>query len=63
MPVSIIHGRSDPNIAEAASIELARLIPHAELHLYGGMPHALVEPLFEPMKNIIVRTARRAEAG
>jgi len=63
MPVAVIHGREDPGIAEAASIELARLLPHAELHLYGGMAHAIVAPLFEPLKNIIVRTARRAEAG
>jgi pimeloyl-ACP methyl ester carboxylesterase len=62
MPVALIHGREDIRVTAAASLELARLIGHAELHLYPGMGHFVVEPLWAEFADIIARTARWAEA-
>ncbi len=61
MPVVRIHGLDDVNVHPSGSLELARRIPHAELHLYPGMKHALVEPLWKEFCDIVVRTARRAD--
>jgi len=61
MPVALIHGRDDARVTAAGSLELARLIPHAELHLYPGMGHFVVQPLWAEFVDIITRTARRGE--
>ncbi len=61
MPVVLIHGLDDVNVHVSASIELARRIPHAEVHLYPGMKHAVVKPLWREFCDVIVRTARRAD--
>ncbi len=61
MPVALIHGRDDGRVTAAGSLELARLIPHAELHLYPGMGHFVVQPLWAEFIDIIARTARRGE--
>jgi pimeloyl-ACP methyl ester carboxylesterase len=63
MPVVLIHGRDDIRVRAEASMELAQLIPHAELHLYPGMGHFVVEPLWTEFADIITRTARRAQGA
>ena len=62
LPTAIIHGRGDRLLKYQASIELARLIGSAELHLYPGMGHQVVEPLWDEFADIIARTAQRASA-
>jgi pimeloyl-ACP methyl ester carboxylesterase len=61
MPVVLIHGLDDVNVHVSGSLELARCLPHAEVHLYPGMKHAVVKPLWKEFCDIIVRTARRAD--
>ncbi len=61
MPVLLIHGRDDRQVHVSASLELARRLPHAELHLYPGMGHHFPEPLWIECRDAITRTARRAE--
>ena len=61
MPVVLIHGTDDANVHVSASIELARRIAHAEVHLYPGMKHFVVKPLWQEFRDTIVRTARRAD--
>lgn len=60
LPTAIIHGRADRLLKYQAGIELARLIPDSELHLYPGMGHVVVAPLWDDFANIIHRTAGRA---
>jgi pimeloyl-ACP methyl ester carboxylesterase len=60
MPAAVIHGRADGLIRASAGIELAARLPSAELHLYPGMGHEIVEPLWDEFANIIQRTVRRA---
>lgn len=60
MPTAIIHGREDRLVKAQASIEMAQLIPQAELHLYPGMGHMVVEPLWSEFAEIIRRTVARA---
>ena len=60
MPVAVIHGRADGLIKVEAGIELATRIKHAELHIYPGMGHEIVEPLWDEFANVIRRTALRA---
>ncbi len=61
MPVVLIHGLDDTQVHVSGSIELARRIPHAEVHLYAGMKHYFPEPLWHECCDIVTRTARRAE--
>jgi pimeloyl-ACP methyl ester carboxylesterase len=43
MPVLVVHGDADQTVPLAASAErVAALVPHAELKVYGGAPHALM---------------------
>ncbi|MES3021581.1 MAG: alpha/beta hydrolase [Pseudomonadota bacterium] len=60
MPVSVIHGRDDGLIKASASLEFGARIPQAEVHIYPGMGHEVVEPLWDEFANIIHRTALRA---
>ncbi|CAN5124462.1 lipase/esterase LipG [soil metagenome] len=60
MPVVLIHGREDIRVRVDASIELARLIPHSEVHLYPSMGHVLPETLWTEFADIIARTAHQA---
>ena len=60
MPVSVIHGRADGLIKVEAGLELGARIRQAELHIYPGMGHEVVEPLWDEFANIIQRTALRA---
>ncbi len=61
MPVVLIHGLDDVNVHHSGSLELARRIGHAELHLYAAMKHFVPEPLWKEFRDIIVRTALRAD--
>ena len=61
IPTAVIHGRGDRLIRAEASIEIARLIEGAELHLYPGMGHQVVEPLWDEFATIIARTVGRAD--
>jgi pimeloyl-ACP methyl ester carboxylesterase len=60
IPVAIIHGRDDRLVRPEASIEMARLMPTAELHLYPGLGHQVAKPLWGEFATIIERTVRRA---
>ncbi len=62
MPVVLIHGLADMRVHASGSVELARRIPHAEVHLYPGMTHFVVRPLWKEFCDVIVRTALRADA-
>ena len=62
MPVVLIHGLDDMRVHASGALELSRRIPHAEVHLYPGMTHFVVRPLWKEFCDIIVRTALRAEA-
>jgi len=60
MPVAVIHGRNDGLVKVEAGIELGASIPQAELHVYPGMGHEVVEPLWDEFADIIQRTVQRA---
>jgi pimeloyl-ACP methyl ester carboxylesterase len=60
VPTAIIHARAARLLKYQASIELARLIEGAELHLYPGMGHQVVAQLWDEFATIIARTAERA---
>jgi pimeloyl-ACP methyl ester carboxylesterase len=60
MPAAVIHGRADGLIKASAGIELGARIASAEVHLYPGMGHEVVEPLWDEFADIIQRTVRRA---
>jgi pimeloyl-ACP methyl ester carboxylesterase len=59
MPVAVIHGRDDGLIKVSAGLELGAKIARSELHLYPGMGHEIVEPLWDEFATIIQRTALR----
>lgn len=61
MPVVLIHGLDDTQVHVSGSLELARRLPHAEVHLYAGMRHYFPEPLWRECCDIVTRTARRAD--
>jgi len=43
VPILVVHGDADETVPLAASAErLPDLVPHAELKVYGGAPHALM---------------------
>ncbi len=60
MPVSIMHGRADGIVKVGAGLELGARIAQAELHLYPGMGHEIVEPLWDEFATIVRRTVARA---
>lgn len=60
MPTAIIHGRADRSLKVEASLELGRLIPDSELHIYPGMGHEIPELLWDEHAAIVARTAQRA---
>lgn len=57
MPVALIHGRDDAQIAPRGSERIAAQIPHAELHLYPGMGHEIAPALWGDFQRIITRIA------
>jgi pimeloyl-ACP methyl ester carboxylesterase len=58
-PVAIIHGRADRLVNVHAALEMARLIPNAELHLYRGLGHQVAQELWDEFIPIMMRTMRR----
>ena len=62
MPVAVIHGRGDGLVKVEAGLELGARIGQAEVHIYPGMGHEIVEPLWDEFANIIKRTVLRAAA-
>ena len=56
MPTVILHGRDDGHIRPEAAMELGRLIPQAEVHIYAGMGHELAERLWHDYVDAICRT-------
>jgi pimeloyl-ACP methyl ester carboxylesterase len=60
LPTAVIHGRVDRLVKIEASLELGRLIPDCEIHIYPGMGHEIVKPLWNEFIDIIARTAARA---
>lgn len=61
VPTAVIHGRDDRLIRPEASVALAQAIPHSELHLYAGMGHSVVRPLWEEYADIAMRTQSEAD--
>jgi pimeloyl-ACP methyl ester carboxylesterase len=61
VPTVVIHGRGDQSLHWAAALETARLMPHAEVHIYEEMGHDIPEPLWPEFVAALARTARRAE--
>lgn len=59
VPTAIIHGRADRLIKVEAGLALAELINDTELHIYPGMGHQVVEPLWGDFISIIARTVGR----
>ena len=57
MPVALIHGRADAQIAPRGSERIAAHVRHAELHLYPGMGHEIAPALCDDFERIIIRTA------
>jgi len=60
MPTVILHGRDDGHIRPEAAMELARLLPQSEIHIYAGMGHELAEKLWNDYVDAICRTIGRA---
>lgn len=59
-PVLILHGRDDETCHWKAALDTAEAVPDAELHVYPGMGHLLVENLWPEYTGLIIRHARRA---
>jgi len=61
VPTVVIHGRGDQSLHWSAALETARLMPHAEVHLYEEMGHDIPVELWPEFVSAIARTAKRAE--
>lgn len=61
VPTVVIHGRGDQSLHYSAAFETARLMPHAELHVYEEMGHDIPEQLWPEFVSALARTAARAE--
>lgn len=59
LPAAIIHGRDDALIRMQAALDLGGVLSNAELHIYPGMGHEVVEPLWDEFASIIARTVGR----
>lgn len=61
VPTVVIHGRGDQSLHPAAALETARLMPHAEVHIYEEMGHDIPVELWPEFVLALSRTADRAE--
>jgi pimeloyl-ACP methyl ester carboxylesterase len=61
VPTVIIHGRQDQSVHWRAALEMARLMPHSEVHIYEEMGHDVPEQLWPQFVIALARTAGRAE--
>jgi pimeloyl-ACP methyl ester carboxylesterase len=58
MPTLLVHGDADQTVPLAASAaRVAALVPHAELAVYGGAPHALMYTERDRLNDDLVRFA------
>jgi len=60
LPVTVLHGKSDPLIHRSGGTATARAIRDAELIEVEGMGHDLPEPLWDTLIDAIVSTAERS---
>ena len=56
----LIHGRDDGHIKLEAALDLGRMLRNSELHIYPGMGHELVQPLWDEWVAMTLRTMERA---
>lgn len=61
LSTAIVHGRSDLLIEVQAAFHLGKLLTNSELHIFPGMGHEIVPPLFGDFAKIIRRTVGRGE--
>jgi pimeloyl-ACP methyl ester carboxylesterase len=61
VPTVVIHGRGDQSLHWSAALETARIMPHAEVHVYEEMGHDIPVELWPEFVLALVRTADRAE--
>lgn len=59
IPASIIHGRDDGLVKVEAAFDLGAALRTAEVHVYPGMGHEIVEPLWNEFADIAARTVAR----
>lgn len=59
VPAAIIHGRDDGHIRVDAALDMGRALRNSEVHIYPGMGHELVRPLWDEFAEIIARTVAR----
>ncbi|MFT4307388.1 MAG: alpha/beta hydrolase, partial [Microbacterium sp.] len=60
-PATIFHGTDDAYILPEAAIELHSILRGSELHIFPGMGHELVEPLWDDYARGLGRAVRRGE--
>lgn len=61
VPTAVIHGRDDRLLHWRAAMDIAEVMPRAELHIYPGMGHFFPPALIPEFVQILLRTARLAE--
>jgi pimeloyl-ACP methyl ester carboxylesterase len=61
VPTVVIHGRGDQSLHWSAALETARVMPHAEVHIYEEMGHDVPEQLWPEFVAALARTAQRTE--
>jgi pimeloyl-ACP methyl ester carboxylesterase len=59
-PAVIIHGRDDGHLKVEAAFDLGLMLRNSELHVYPGMGHELVEPLWDEWAGMAARVMERA---
>lgn len=57
LPVTVVHGASDPLVSVSGGIATARAIPGAELHVLHGMGHDIPRQLWSRLADFIEHTA------
>jgi len=60
VPTVVIHGRGDQSLHWSAALETARVMPHAEVHIYQEMGHDIPVELWPEFVIALSRTADRA---
>jgi pimeloyl-ACP methyl ester carboxylesterase len=62
VPSFVFHGRDDDTCGWLAAVDMAEVLPHAELQVHPGMGHLIPPGLYPQLVDGIVRTARLGEA-
>jgi pimeloyl-ACP methyl ester carboxylesterase len=60
LPAAVIHGRADRLLKVEGGLDIGSALRNAEVHLYPGMGHQLVQPLWDEFVSIVARTIARA---